>query len=831
MRTPATMSNAIRSTAALALLLTAASPLRAENPKVKIAAANVGLPSARPKTDRDAFNTPPHFCKFAAWAPVFVDLQVLEPVDEPLELVIETPDADAVTTSLAVPIHLNGVKPGTELRAGTVGPVPYLRPAGGAGETTVFIRSASGTPISEPFRIRNLRPRDPLCYNVLALGARLPGFDLPKPTSSAPSQQPTDAGLLRNGKVELTAIADFEQLPDQWFGYEAADLIVLPTANAEFLDRLFGEKGTPAPNPKREALLEWVRRGGRIVVSIGANAASVVHMTTLKELLPALVDPAAPSRTVSQLSLQWADRESGTHGVLSGQLYTRSGQFAVANLSPKPGRGRIVIPPPERQSRNPVTAAVQGSFGLGRVTAVAFDIESAPFPETPERLEFWDWVLRGAGAARASIGNETKLRSPFAAATDEEDELTAALRTRLDTFDDVPVISFSWVAVFIVLYILLIGPVEYYFLKKVLGRLELTWITFPIIVLTVCTAVYFAAYAVKGRELKINKVDVVEVVAEFDSTTGQPIARTYGTTWFTIFSPRIATYTIGVTPNDGWSANPRPAGTAVSWFGGPQSGRAGLVRRRYSYHVEGTAVADGLVNVPVQVWSTKSFSANWAAEPQRTQPIVESRLVHPPGANDLVVGTFVNRMPFARIEECMALYGDKAYPLDTILPGMEVRLVLDPSHELPVYKVIQDRSQLAAVLGRGPTRTEGSASNAATGSQPTTTAGGTLPLWGVLFHELALKNEPGVYPSNASLRRLDQSWRLNEHNRDEVIVVGRVVSQPGPARDLFQASTSPTALWLKGLPQAGEPLPEVPGSARQETSVRLYLAVKPAGSK
>src|SRR5205814_8375374 len=108
---------------------------------------------------------------------------------------------------------------------------------------------------------------------------------------------------------------------------------------------------------------------------------------------------------------------------------------------------------------------------------------------------------------------------------DAEDNLAVALRRHVDTFDGVPVISFGWVAVFIVLYILLIGPVEYFFLKKVLGRLELTWVTFPLIVVTVSAAAYFTAYAVKGRDLKVNKVDVVDV----DPASG----RVYGRCWFT----------------------------------------------------------------------------------------------------------------------------------------------------------------------------------------------------------------------------------------------------------------------------------------------------------
>ena len=63
-------------------------------------------------------------------------------------------------------------------------------------------------------------------------------------------------------------------------------------------------------------------------------------------------------------------------------------------------------------------------------------------------------------------------------------DLSTILRTALEQFPGVKLIPFGWVAFFIFLYILLIGPGDYFFLKKVLKRMELTWITFPTIVLT-----------------------------------------------------------------------------------------------------------------------------------------------------------------------------------------------------------------------------------------------------------------------------------------------------------------------------------------------------------
>ncbi len=41
--------------------------------------------------------------------------------------------------------------------------------------------------------------------------------------------------------------------------------------------------------------------------------------------------------------------------------------------------------------------------------------------------------------------------------------------------------------------------------------MELTWITFPTIVVTVSLVAYYAAYMLKGNDLLVNKVDVVDI--------------------------------------------------------------------------------------------------------------------------------------------------------------------------------------------------------------------------------------------------------------------------------------------------------------------------------
>jgi hypothetical protein len=90
-------------------------------------------------------------------------------------------------------------------------------------------------------------------------------------------------------------------------------------------------------------------------------------------------------------------------------------------------------------------------------------------------------------------------------------DLASQLRVALEQFPRVKLIPFGWVAFLIFLYILAIGPGDYLFLKRVVKRMELTWLTFPAIVIGVSLLAYYAAYRLKGDDLLINKIDVVDV--------------------------------------------------------------------------------------------------------------------------------------------------------------------------------------------------------------------------------------------------------------------------------------------------------------------------------
>src|SRR5262249_20680207 len=135
-----------------------------------------------------------------------------------------------------------------------------------------------------------------------------------------------------------------------------------------------------------------------------------------------------------------------------------------------PGRqARTLIPQASDLVTNPELAelpvVVQAPYGMGRITVVAFDLDQSPFADYSKRAQFWDLLVRQAGSERSALVSDRSQQNQYGGysgygGNDTEDEYAAALRQHIDTFEDVPVISFGWVALFIVLYTLLIGPVE-----------------------------------------------------------------------------------------------------------------------------------------------------------------------------------------------------------------------------------------------------------------------------------------------------------------------------------------------------------------------------------
>jgi hypothetical protein len=775
--------------------------------RIKISNVRIGFPYAAGAGSRAGL------FKAGQWAPIYVDLECvreLDPDDTKLQLIVETRDADDAITEGSVEI---ATMQKDEVRnANEMGRIPYLKPGSPYASTVaVKVKGVQTGKTYGELSDRTFSGIDTPTYIFLGVGTNLVGLR-------------DDTGWLHTGQV-----LDIGLLPDQWIGYGAIDMVVVGTG----ADKSFWEAiAAPQHESRRKALVEWVRRGGRLVVSVGSNPDLLEAITEIKDILPATVPPDG-KRSVSHVSFNWVG--SGTINERNGTIGQPASpnQFPVNTLVPRPGRATKAILNEDVAGAKPL--AIQGSHGLGRVTLVAFDLDRSPFTDWNKKTQFWINLINQSGHGLPPIDKKIEKYSSL-----QYDDLTGRLQGSLDFFEGVPVVSFGWVALFILIYIILIGPVDYLFLKKVVRRLEWTWVTFPVIVISVSAAAYFAAYALKGKDLKINKVDVVDI-----DLAGKQVQ---GNTWFTLFSPRIHNYTIAVEPAgpiDGepatWTpANPTDAtrDTVISWqahveqnkFG---SSGGGLFSKRYKYQsgtdpvdVNRELYASGLEGVPIQVWTTKAFHAEWSAPIDPENPPIAAELRST--GDDVLVGKLTNNLPVEQFTDVALLWRGKAFIFDNVFPQGSTKSISVSDKGGPAGTLEDAKSWLngpnrypPSVPTWSPPRTK----NYSYSTEVGTTSNPHFRLWPILFADHVISESDRDVTPNASLRRLDQSWRISIDHPEQAVLVLRMATTEGLAEDISRSGISPSRLWLDKLPSPGAKRPKIDGTLKQETYIRVLIPV------
>jgi len=737
----------------------------------EIVNVRVGIPPGPLVGDDDLSRREAMF-KAGHWTPVLVTIQGKGQL-EGADLVAQTVDSDDVLNEFVV--RLPSLEFSAEQPQYNV--VTYVRPGKMDSPVNVSLRVKGQT---SAYPEKSFYALDPGYYFYVTLGARLSGLRLPG----------MEEKEMR--RSEVGAIDRAAELPARWFGYHTIDLAILSTTNDEFLNGLLND---PA---RRTALIEWVRRGGKLLISVASNQGLLTNREDLKEFLPVEFTGTA---TPESIRINWgftSDNEL--------RDAAKKTPVTIAKITPKPDRNvRTLVSANTNAESFPLV--VQANYGLGRVTILTIDADQPPFTRWKQQGEFWTKLLREAGPIYAPAGVD-----PGAALADESrNDLSTAMRTSLESFDGVPVVSFGWVALFILVYIIVVGPLDYLFLKKVVKRLELTWVTFPIVVVAVSIAAYLTAYALKGDDQKINKIDLIDFDLNSKTATGQ--------TWFSVFSPRVQNYTVGVAPAEGWGIGRDPiSAPLVSWTGRADAKRQSLFRRSYDYDTD----SGGLNRVPIQVWSTKGFHATWH------HPLDASALpivVDLQAVGDHLTGSIASNLPVP-LEQAVVLYGDQVYELGTLEPGLNDRKQLNSAMRKS-FTEWSRKNQAVAAPATVPRNTPFGPPPA-----PPTLAATDSVMRTMLFHE---KFEVGTRTTrNAAFRELDQSRRIDKIERDErnkdagisAIIYGTTKMEKGDAEATAKHPSSATSLWIGALPDGKNQRPPLTGTLRQETHVRFFVPIK-----
>ncbi len=203
-------------------------------------------------------------------------------------------------------------------------------------------------------------------------------------------------------------------------------------------------------------------------------------------------------------------------------------------------------------------------------------------------------------------------------------EIATQLDASLDEFPAVSRFTVWHVMGLLAALVLIVGPIDFLLVHKVLRRPELTWFTFPLLALAAAGAVIYWSAEAKGKRVLLNQLDVLDI----DAGTGWSRARSYSL----LYSPDNRRFNVTAVADSPPPAQ-TPAATSkeamplrLCWRGRPETTFGGMYRTGGAeISRPGYALSAGcreIEELPIAVWSTKSLEAGWSAQ----QGLVDSQL-------------------------------------------------------------------------------------------------------------------------------------------------------------------------------------------------------------
>jgi len=438
----------------------------------------------------------------------------------------------------------------------------------------------------------------------------------------------------------VAEVSGLAELPTRWYGYEGVYAVVLGTTRPELL----AGAGLDAPGLK--ALDRWVQSGGRLILCLGRSADRLLGGSA-----PSGLVRFVPARSLQMVQLrQMGALETYTSGAVPIPRLGRGGRVRVPRLRGIQGKVEV------REGNVPLV--IRTARGFGHCVLLATDLDEGPIAGWRDRPLL---VSRLLDLATKPLEDRTESTAVMHYGYTD---LAGQFRSALDRFEGVWLIPFSVVVVLIGIYVLLIGPADYFLVHKVFRRARLTWVTFPLVVALVSAAAYGIARRFKGTRVAVSQVAVLD----FDAAGG----RVRGTAWMNVFSPRMERYEMVFQPQVPGDAEVSARRAMLTWLGLPGQALGGMNPKAaepavWQQPYDVPAELDAMHGVPIPVWSTKSFTARWQS---RGAVLLKADLRW---EDQLPSGTIRNGYPFA-LADCLLAAGRWAYELGTLAPGQSVRI-------------------------------------------------------------------------------------------------------------------------------------------------------------
>jgi hypothetical protein len=390
--------------------------------------------------------------------------------------------------------------------------------------------------------------------------------------------------------------------------------------------------------PQVTALLAWLHAGGHLVLAIEqpGDAAAAPWLRTLLPCTLGSVTPRQPHRELHE----WLTSPFPPPGDLAKSTPAASSNLPNPFRDLAPDQTFETAPLPVAQATlrdgdvligdENAPLVINALRGRGELTVLLFSPELEPFRSWRHKSWFWARLANVPAEWLASVNSGTSATVPF-------DGVFGAM---VDT-KQIRKLPIGWLLLLLVAYLIVIGPLDQYWLKKI-NKQMLTWITFPIYVALFSLLIYFIGYKLRSGEMEWNELHVVDVIPHGERADFR------GRAYCSAYSPANARY--NVVSDQNFSVIRGEIAQGV----GQESAKGVVKQRGDGFEAE--------LNVPV--WSSQLFVNDWW---QQGTPPVQVSVIAPAGAPHIevrVVNAAGKSLPAAKL-----VFEDRVYELGDITRG------------------------------------------------------------------------------------------------------------------------------------------------------------------
>ncbi len=384
-------------------------------------------------------------------------------------------------------------------------------------------------------------------------------------------------------------------------GQEAA---YINAAGLEALDTLVISGQYAMDARQAEALKTWVTLGGHLILSVGRDWESYQQSPLARWLSAEVAEAEQPFRLTGTTTFKRLDALESFAGKNAASISIDL-QNPVVGVKIEPGKNAEAM-----LSVLSGPLIVRSPYGFGTVTLLGLSLSEEPvksWPSLPRAMRKLLWDAKQPTRSQSKSANNRLAYSGIS-------EFATQMHTALQTFRPVHRLS-TWAIIgLMAIYLLVIGPLDYFLVNRLLKRPRLTWLTFPAWVAIAAVIGVSLSRSHNGDKLLTSQLNILDYDAATETTRSR--------SWASLYSPETRRYQVTLEPEGTFQSFSTATSGApqarMSFFGIPETVFGGMYREGgqslsppiYRFAPQ----AQRIENLPISIWGAKSIEAEWCGQ-------------------------------------------------------------------------------------------------------------------------------------------------------------------------------------------------------------------------